>query len=164
MRLTPLIASALLVGLLGGCHWWSKESKLYSETPRPLEVPPDLDKPALDAAMKLPATASANAAQPSAAAAAGAAAPIGFTVAGDRDAVFTKVGDELAKVEGLTVASRAQLLGAYDVNYGGADFLVRVTKVESGTYVSAVDPRGMPATGEAPAKLVDTLKTALGGR
>ena len=74
------------------------------------------------------------------------------------------VGDELGKVEGLNVASRAQLLGAYDVNYKGADFLVRVTKVEAGVYVSAVDPRGMPATGEAPTTLIATLKAAMGGK
>jgi len=153
MRLTPLIASALLVGLLGGCSWFHKDSKLYTETPRPLEVPPDLDKPSVDAAMKMPTTASAN-----------AAAPLGFTVPGERDAIFATIGDELGKVEGLNVASRAQLLGAYDVNYKGADFLVRVTKVEAGVYVSAVDPRGMPATGEAPTTLIATLKAAMGGK
>jgi uncharacterized lipoprotein len=164
MRLTPLIASALLVGLLGGCSWFHKDSKLYTETPRPLEVPPDLDKPSVDAAMKMPTTASANAAAPSAATLAGAAAPLGFTVPGERDAIFATIGDELGKVEGLNVASRAQLLGAYDVNYKGADFLVRVTKVDAGVYVSAVDPRGMPATGEAPTTLIATLKAAMGGR
>ena len=37
-----------------------------------------------------------------------------------------------------------------------------MTKVEAGAYVSAVDPRGLPASGEAPVKLVTALKTALG--
>jgi hypothetical protein len=69
----------------------------------------------------------------------------------------------LAKIEGVDVASRAQLLGAFDVNYGGSNFLVRVSAVEAGTYVSAVDPRGMPASGDAPAKLIAALKAALGG-
>jgi hypothetical protein len=40
---------------------------------------------------------------------------------------------------------------------------VRVTKVDAGVYVSAVDPRGMPASAEAPAKLIAALKAALGG-
>jgi 3-dehydroquinate synthetase len=31
-------------------------------------------------------------------------------------------------------------------------------------YVSAVDPRGMPATGEAPTTLIATLKAAMGGK
>jgi hypothetical protein len=87
----------------------------------------------------------------------------GFTVAGERDAVFARVGDALAKIQGVTIASKAQLLGAYDVSYGGANFLVRVSKTDSGSYVSAVDPRGMPASGEAPGKLIAAIKAAIGG-
>ena len=77
--------------------------------------------------------------------------------------MFAKVGDALAAIEGVTIASRAQLLGTYDVSYEGSNFLVRVTTVDAGVYVSAVDPRGLPATGEAPAKLIAALKAALGG-
>ena len=73
---------------------------------------------------------------------------IGFTTAGSRDEVFNKVGDALAGIEGVNIASRAQLLGAFDVNYEGSNFLVRVSAAEAGAYVSAVDPRGLPATGE----------------
>ena len=165
MRVSHLIGAAMLVAFLGGCHWFGKDSELYTAEPRPLEVPPDLDRPNEDAAMKLPATASGQAAAAPAAApaTAGAATPIGFTVPGERDDIFNKVGDALGKVEGLTVASRAQLLGTYDVNYAGSDFLVRVTKVDAGVYISAVDPRGLPATGEAPVKLMEALKAALGG-
>ena len=157
------LVSAVLVGVLGGCHWFKKDSELYNDdvAARPLEVPPDLDRPAIDAAMKMPPTASANA--PSAPVAGAGATPIGFTVPGERDAIFAKVGDALAAQQGLTIASRAQLLGTYDVSYEGSDFLVRVTKTDAGVYVSAVDPRGLPATGEAPVKLMAALKTALGG-
>ena len=170
MRVSPMfrtaIAAAVLVGLLGGCHWFGKDSELYTAETRQLEVPPDLDRPSVDAAMKLPPTASGQAggtqAAP-AAPAAGASTPIGFTVAGERDDIFNKIGDALGKTEGLTVASRAQLLGTYDVSYEGSNFLVRVTKVEAGVYVSAVDPRGLPAAGEAPVKLIAALKSALGG-
>jgi uncharacterized lipoprotein len=135
-------------------------------------VPPDLDQPDSVGAMLLPdakpgsvTRSSLGAAQaaPAPSAAVAAAAANGFTVPGDRDAVFAQVGDALAKVDGLTVASKAQLLGAYDVSYGGANFLVRVTRVEAGTYVSAVDPRGLPATGEGPAKVLAALMAALGG-
>ena len=165
MRLTPILGAAMLVAFLGGCHWFGKDSELYTAEPRPLEVPPDLDRPNEEAAMKLPATASGQAVAAPAAtpATAGAATPIGFTVPGERDDIFNKVGDALGKVEGLTVASRAQLLGTYDVNYAGSDFLVRVTKVDACVYISAVDPRGLPATGEAPVKLMEALKAALGG-
>ena len=165
MRVSHILGAAMLVAFLGGCHWFGKDSDLYTAEPRPLEVPPDLDRPNEDAAMKLPATASGQAAAAPAAApaTAGAATPIGFTVPGERDDIFNKVGDALGKVEGLTVASRAVLLGTYDVNYAGSDFLVRVTKVDAGVYISAVDPRGLPATGEAPVKLMEALKAALGG-
>ena len=63
----------------------------------------------------------------------------------------------------VTIASKAQLLGTYDVSYHGADFLVRVTKVDAGVYVSAVDPRGMPASGDAATQLIAALKAAVGG-
>jgi uncharacterized lipoprotein len=164
-----VVAASLLTVMLGGCHWFGKDSDLYTadQATRPLEVPPDLDRPALDAAMKLPPTASAaataSATQPSAPAAGAGATPIGFTVPGERDAIFATVGEALAATEGLRVASKAQILGTYDVNYEGSDFLVRVTKVDAGVYVSAVDPRGLPASGGAPQKLMAALKTALGG-
>ena len=165
MRVTHFLGAAMLVAFLGGCHWFGKDSELYTAQPRPLEVPPDLDRPNEEAAMKLPATASGQAAAAASAtpATAGAATPIGFTVPGEREDIFNKVGEALGKVEGLTVASRAVLLGTYDVNYAGSDFLVRVTKVDAGVYISAVDPRGLPATGEAPVKLIEALKVALGG-
>ena len=160
---TTILALAVVV-LVSGCSWFHKDSKLYAQNveARPLEVPPDLDRPSVDAAMKLPATASARASAP-VAAAAGTASPVGFTVPGTREAIFTKVGEALTATEGLTIASRAQLLGTYDVSYEGTNFLVRVTGVEAGVYISAVDPRGLPAAGDAPAKLIAALKSALGG-
>lgn len=157
-----VIAAVVVATLASGCSWFRKDSKLYAQNPesRPLEVPPDLDVPSTESAMKIPATASATL---PAAPAASAASANGFTVVGTRDDIFTKVGDALGKVEGLTVASRAQVLGVYDVNYQDMNFLVRVSAVEAGVYVSVVDPRGLPASGEAPAKVLAALKTALGG-
>ena len=35
----------------------------------------------------------------------------------------------------MTIASRAQLLGSYDVAYEGSNFLVRVVAVDAGAYV-----------------------------
>lgn len=172
MRLNVSIGRVVMGGMVlaavvasSGCGWWRDSNKLYADdvASRPLEVPPELDR-----ATAAPATGSATASgvvgstQPRPVDAAVAAT--GFTVSGSRDDTFTKVGDALANVEGVTIASRAQLLGAYDVNYGDSNFLVRVTAVEAGAYVSAVDPRGVPATGEAPAKLIASLKAALGGR
>ena len=163
------VAGLVVIGLLGstGCGWFRKGDPLYAKSAesRPLEVPPDLDLPRTQGAMGAPAgsvTASGQAAA-GPVAASSAASAIGFNTAGSRDEVFNKVGESLAGIEGVEIASRAQLLGAFDVNYGGSNFLVRVSAVEAGTYVSAVDPRGLPATGDAPAKLIAALKAALGG-
>ena len=123
-----------------------------------------LNLPDTSGAMKVPQLASAS--QPAnapSAAAQQAATKSGFTIKGDRDAVFASVGEALADIPGLTIASRAQLLGSYDVSYEGSSFLVRVVATEAGSYVSAVDPRGLPAVAEAPVKLIATLKSKLGG-
>lgn len=161
-------AALLLAASVSGCHWFKKDSGFtQAGDARPLEVPPDLDAPDTAGAMLLPDAKPGSVTRSSLGAARAAAtttaAANGFTVAGDRDAVFAKVGDALATIDGLSVASKAQLLGAYDVSYGGANFLVRVSKVEAGSYVSAVDPRGLPASGEGPAKVIAALKAALGG-
>ena len=157
----PLVA-VLLATSLSGCHWFKKKNELYTQSAeaRPLEVPPDLDRPAADKAMMLPATggsvtASGTDARP------GAAAPVGFNAAGERDAVFAKVGEVLAATSGVQIASKAEILGTYDVDYMDSKFLVRVTKAGEGTYVSAVDPRGLPPSGEAAGKLIGLLKAAI---
>jgi len=141
---------------------------------RPLEVPPDLTPPpgattATTAATAADGTGSvlaSQAARPAPAAAGQApAAPAntasGFTVTQARDQAFAQVGTALEGIEGLTIATRAQLLGSYDVAYEGSNFLVRVVAVEAGSYVSAVDPRGLPATADAPVKLIAELKAKL---
>jgi len=156
----PLAAVVLATGL-SGCHWFGKKDELYTQSAeaRPLEVPPDLDRPAADKAMALP-SASTSVTASGMNATGGGAAPIGFNVASDRDAVFAKVGEVLAATEGVTIASKAQILGTYDVDYMGAKFLVRITRTGDGSYVSAVDPRGLPPTGDAPVTLIGALKAA----
>ncbi len=154
------IAGLLLVGVAAGsgCSWFRKTNDLYAQSPemRPLEVPPDLDQPSLATAVNVPQQAAAGGS-------ASAATPVGFTKVGSRDEVFASVGQALGAVQGVTVSSSAQALGVYDVNYEGSNFLVRVAGVDDGTYISAVDPRGVPATGDAPRKLIDLLRTALVG-
>ncbi len=159
--LRPLALATLAIAVLGvsGCKWFRKGNPDYalSAETRPLEVPPDLNLPNTAGAMKLPAVGTAPTASQTAAASA-----TGFNVPGTREDVFAKVGDALGGIEGLTIASKAQLLGSYDVAYEGSNFLVRVVGVEAGAYVSAVDPRGLPAAGSAP-KLIAALKAKLGG-
>lgn len=166
MRLIRFATIALITAAVlatSGCGWFRRGNKLYAGDPtsRPLEVPPDLDQPRTEGAVAVPSAPVTASATASAAPVAGVSN--GFTVAGTRDDVFVKVGDALGKVEGLTIASRAQMLGVYDVAYAGSNFLVRINAVEAGAYVSAVDPRGQPATSEAATKAIASLKAALGG-
>ncbi len=157
-----ILATATLVGTTGCFKRGAKGDYALAPEVRPLEVPPDLNAPGGAPAAAVPVLAS-QAAKPAPAAA--AAAPQtntgGFTVSGGKDEVFAKVGTALESVEGVKVASKAQLLGSYDVAYEGSDFLVRVVAVEAGAYISAVDPRGLPATGAAPVKLLGELKAKL---
>lgn len=160
------VAAALIVAVVGasGCRWFRKGDELYAQSPenRPLEVPPDLDQPDTSGAMKMPPAGGSVSRSSMPAPAASTDSGTGFTVPGERDAVFEKVGEVIAATAGATVVSKAQLLGTYDVDFEGSKFLVRVTKVEAGTYVSAVDPRGLPATGEAPTKMIAALRAGLG--
>lgn len=162
-RLAASLAAALLVAFVSGCSMFGKKDELYTQSTesRPLEVPPDLDRPSADRAMALPGSTGSVSASGMNNAGGTGAAPIGFNATGDRDAIFAKVGEVLGATSGVTVVSRAQILGTYDVDYMGAKFLVRVTKVGDGTYVSAVDPRGLPPTGEPPVKLIGALKAAI---
>lgn len=159
--LRPLAFAVLAVAVLGvsGCKWFKKGNPDYalSGEARPLEVPPDLNLPSTAGAMKLPPAAGQVSAQAGAVASA-----TGFNVAGPRDEVFARIGAALGGIEGVTIANQSQLLGTYDVGYEGGSFLVRAVAVEAGTYVSAIDPRGLPAAGSAP-KLIAALKAKLGG-
>lgn len=165
--LRPAIVVAIAATLVAtaGCSWFRKDNPLYAAAPqdRPLEVPPDLDLPDTSTAMAVPesGTGSVTRSGMTAPAAQQQAASNGFTVAVDRDQVFERIEALLAAVEGVTVVSKAQLLGTYDIDAGDSKFLVRVTRVDAGTYVSAVDPRGLPATGEDAVRVIEALRAGL---
>lgn len=165
--LKPLVAAMLAVAVLGtsACSWFRKDAQVYrmSAESRPLEVPPDLDLPDTSGAMTPTQTAPQSVLRSQVGTSAAAApAGTGFTAAGSREEVYARVGAALEAIDGVTIASRAALLGSYDVSYRGSDFLIRVTPVQGGSQVSAVDPRGQPAGGEAPLALVAQLRAALG--
>ncbi len=165
LRTAAVSALAVAVLATSGCGWFRKENALYAQAPenRPLEVPPDLDRPSAAGALAAPdqpVSVTRSDMQPGAAA---AAAGTSFAVAGDRDAVFAQVGEILAETDGLTVVNSAQLLGTYDVNYQGSNFMIRVASAEAGSQVSAVDPRGQAAQGEEARSLIAALQARLGG-
>jgi uncharacterized lipoprotein len=144
-----------------GCHWFHRgETEAYRNSPesRPLEVPPDLDQPDTSSAMALPPSGG-----PVMRSQVGAQQAPGFSVPGQRDEVFAKVGDALAAIPGATIATKAPLLGSYDVSYEGSDFLVRLVQNGDSVQVTTVDPRGVAANGPAQVKLLAAIKSALGG-
>ncbi|MGI8559846.1 MAG: hypothetical protein ACR2J7_00080 [Luteimonas sp.] len=161
-----MVIATLVVAVAGasGCRWFRKGDALYAQSPenRPLEVPPDLDRPNTEGAMKMPPAGGSVSRSSIGSPGVPAASNTGFSVSGERDAVFDRVGTALAGMDGVNVVSRAQILGTFDIDYQGSKFLVRVAKVGEGTYVSAVDPRGLPASGAAPVQLMAALKAALG--
>src|SRR5690606_8987459 len=118
-----ITVAAVLVAVVGmsGCKWFSKTNEMYAQSPetRPLEVPPDLDRPSTEGAMALPPAQSVTRSETGAAAP--AASNSSFIVAGVRDEVFARVGEVLEATDGLTIASRAQILGTYDVAYEGSN-------------------------------------------
>lgn len=162
---TALIAIlALLVFATSGCSWFRKSSP-YRQTAetRPLEVPPDLDRPSTAGAMALPGEGTGSVTRSSIGAAAAADSATAFSVPGaQRDAVYARIGEVLAATEGASITGQADLLGTYDVSYRGSSFLVRAAQAGDGVQVSAVDGRGVAAAGEAPAALIAVLKAALG--
>ena len=165
----PAIAVAIATTLVAtaGCSWFRKDNALYVPAPqdRPLEVPPDLDRPDTSSAMAVPEAGTTSVTRSTMGAAPRAAqqgSDSGFTVSAPRDEVFERVEGLLAGIEGVSVVSKAQLLGTYDIDAGDSKFLVRVTQAgEGGTYVSAVDPRGLPATGEDALRVIVALKAGL---
>jgi len=161
MRYLAIAAIAVAVVGTSGCRWFKKDNALYAQSPetRPLEVPPDLDRPSTAGAMALPDAGTSV--TRSATAPAAADSNVSFAAPGARDAVFAQVGEALAGIEGATVNSRSQVLGTYDVSYAGANFLVRISAAQGGASVSAVDPRGVAATGDAPTRLIAALRAAI---
>ncbi len=156
------IVIAMSVAVLGasGCRWFHKKD-VYAMNPdeRPLEFPPAFD--AVEAERSLATTASGSVTRSSLPGAETATRALGFTAPGDRATVFARVGELLAATPGLTIASRAQLLGAFDVDYEGQKFLVRINEGSNGSSVSAVDPRGQPADNEAASKVIAALRAVL---
>lgn len=166
VSLPRLAIAGLVLGTLvatSGCSWFRRSNDLYAMPPedRPLEVPPEMV--ATDAAAETgTVTASGTIA---AAQEARQAAVTGFTVEeADRDAVYAAVDAALSGMEGVEIASRTELLGAFDLDYRGHNFLVRVTGDAGRVQVSAMDPRGAPATGPEVEALMATLEAEVAGR
>lgn len=151
------LAGILALGLTACGRGGIKAEFAKAPDQRSLEIPPELA--VAGTAGPVSSVSASQVARPAPVAAQAG----GFTVSGERDAVYARVGALLEGIQGLTIANRAQLLGSYDVAYQDSNFLVRVVAVDAGVYVSAVDPRGLPATGAAAEAVLAALKSGLQG-
>lgn len=161
----PVLVALLAAIVAGsGCSLFRGKSP-YDMSPesRPLEVPPDLTVPRTDGAMQIPqvrgaapATAQAGAAAPAAVAAGG------FAVEDSADNVWQRVGVSLGRIEGVEILNRAQVIGSYEVRYGGSDFLIRVQPEGQGSRVSATGADGRALTSGPAAELLGHLRGRLG--
>jgi|GEM_PF-64889 len=147
---------------------------------RPLEVPPELNLAANNDGRQGPALASVVQARQQTAATQQPSSPTttsppvtsansantvaavnSFTVRGSREDVYNALGQTLAAMEGVSIASRSQMLASFDVTFADSRFLLRVTSSPSGTQVSAVDARGLPISEPAVLQLLEMLRTRL---
>jgi len=127
-----LVLAVIASCLLAGCGWFNRNKKddAYkgSVQERPLEVPPDLDRPNTGAALTIPnvgataAPATGASVPPTGAAATVVAAGPGATLSGDGlrvsdtvDSTYSRVGLALERSGAATVLARDDATHSYDV-------------------------------------------------
>ena len=149
------LASALALAVLAssGCHWFHRGNADYQKSVenRPLEIPPDLDKPAVDASMQIP-SGNADNARRGVSSVPPAASSIAPTIAAGGDASFIvtdtaagawmRLGNALGRLDGVAITQRAQLLNSYEVQYKGATFLLRANAEGTASRISAIGADG----------------------
>ncbi|MEO7477971.1 MAG: hypothetical protein ABIT64_01925 [Lysobacteraceae bacterium] len=169
------IATALLAA--SGCSmfhhkdggsWFHRHNQDYqkSHENRPLEVPPDLDTPATDPSMQIPAVRGAsstvNSLSPASNAGMSANADPTFTVADTMDGTWERMGRALERIDGVTVTQRAQVLGTYEVQYKGVTMLLRGVAEGAATRVDAVGPAGKSIRSPEAIELLSLLRARIG--
>jgi uncharacterized lipoprotein len=168
----PLLIGALAVALLtqGGCAWTRAKLGMDadyqdSRQNQPLEVPPGLDLPSTAGAVTVPDVSGRIASPGEGVPAAGAPAMAGvdsFPMADTVDSAWRRLGIALAKIEGVTIGERAQLLNSYEVSYQGTTMLVRAEANGDQTRVVALGANGQPLSSGPATQLLALLKARLG--
>lgn len=121
---------------------------------RPLDVPPDLDTPATDPTMQVPAVGG-GAAQT-------AADGPAITLADTPASSWERLGKALDHVGGVTVNQRSQLLGSYEVQFKGVSVLLRVSPSGASSRIDAVSGDGQPVRTPQAIELLGLLRDRLG--
>jgi uncharacterized lipoprotein len=172
------LAGALAVAMLSssGCHWFHRGSNAdyqKSEENRPLEIPPDLDRPAVDASMQIPSgntgamRRDASSVPPAASSIAPgstmqAGADASFIVTDTPAGVWTRMGNALGHIDGVTITQRAQLLNSYEVQYKGATFLLRANAEGVASRISAIGADGQGLHSAEANELLSLLRGRIG--
>ena len=145
------------VAASSGCSWLRGPTG-YEGSPesRPLEVPPDLDRPTTVSTMQIPST-------PAAPGAAGStiASSAAFSIADSGDSAWRRLGIALERIDGANIVERAQLLNAYNVSFEGETFLVRVNAEGEGSRIAALGPDGRESMTPAAGRLLGLLRSRL---
>ncbi|HEY2345876.1 MAG TPA: hypothetical protein VGH80_08330 [Xanthomonadaceae bacterium] len=123
---------------------------------RPLEVPPDLDTPATDPAMQVPAVRGGSMAK--AATNSNPAFDLSDTPAG----AWNRMGKALEHIDGATVTQRSQLLNSYEVQFKGTSLLLRATQDGASSRIDATGPDGQPVRTPEAIELLNQLRDRLG--
>lgn len=150
-----LVVAVVAVAVLAtsGCSWFrGKTGYELSPESRPLEIPPDLDTPARDGALSIPAVAASQRGIESRA----------FDLQDTPTGAFGRVGIALGRIDGVSINERSQLLAIYTVAYEGETFLIRIAPQGEGARVSAATTDGREITTGAGAKLLGLLRQRLG--
>jgi uncharacterized lipoprotein len=156
--------SAVLVAVVvasAGCSWIrGKSGYEKSVETRPLEIPPELDRPATDSSMEIPAVATPRAAPRTVPAA--AVAGQSFVIADAPESAWRRLGLALDRIEGVTINERDQPQSVYDVSYEGESFRVKVAADGDASRISTVDQNGQDVSTAAAGRLLALLKQRLG--
>ena len=161
MTSTSRITRTLLLGAVvvafasagTGCRWFKEKTNyMASKESQPLEVPPGLS---------LPDTSSATVPAVNTASGATGGSATDINLAGSATDLYPKIGAALESISGVTIKGRSEALGSYDVNYQGADFLIRVQDSNGGSRLMALSADGRFLTGGAAAALMTQVKSKL---
>lgn len=168
-----LLATTLAAALLGGtgCHYLHRPDGSMRFLPqshnsdykkakenRPLEVPPDLDTPATDPSMQVPAARSG----PSYTPASTIAASGGFSLSDSPASAWERMGKALERIDGVTITQRSQLINSYEVQFKGATLLIRANPEGGSTRVDVVGTDGKIVRSPEATELLNLLRDRIG--
>lgn len=166
------IVLALAASSLVGCAWFRQPPAYLASTQAPpLQLPAGLLAPGSVSALVVPATAAGRVAPGEAppdlagllpAAPAADAQAASFLLDDSRENAFRRVGLALERIDGVGLRNPVVALNAFEVEYAGERFLLRLSAEEGAIRVDAMSPEGLLLDSAAARKLLAALRERLG--